>query len=101
MKAEKILLWLKCTIHHAYGLLNWRWTVSPLPGIPSLDITTRGMQVMLPRALEQPLLLPKDMEAYRHFNQQKLVMSLKRDLVMVSSLIYCTILKLIWQQKSN
>ena len=40
-------------------------------------------------ALEQPLLLPKDMEAYRHFNQQELFLSLKRDLAMVSSLIYC------------
>ena len=42
-------------------------------------------------ALEQPLLLPKDMEAYRHFSQQELFLSLKRDLAMVSSLIYCPI----------
>ena len=40
-------------------------------------------------ALEQPLLLPKDLEAYRHFNQQELFLSLKRDLAMVSGLIYC------------
>ena len=40
-------------------------------------------------ALEQPLLLPKDMEAYRHFNKQELFLSLKRDLAMVRSLIYC------------
>ena len=40
-------------------------------------------------ALEQPLLLLKDMEAYRCFNQQELFLSLKRDLAMVSSLIYC------------
>ena len=40
-------------------------------------------------ALEQPLLLPKDMEAYRRFNQQELFLSLKRDLAMVSNLIYC------------
>ena len=39
--------------------------------------------------LEQPLLLPKDMKAYRRFDQQKLFLSLKRDLAMVSSLIYC------------
>ena len=39
-------------------------------------------------ALEQPLLLPKDMEAYRRFNQHELFLSLKRDLVMVDSLIY-------------
>ena len=39
-------------------------------------------------ALEQPLLLPKDMEAYSNFNQQELFLSLKRDLAMVSDLIY-------------
>ena len=36
------------------------------------------------KALEQPLLLPKDMEAYRNFNHPELFLSLKRDLVMVS-----------------
>ena len=39
-------------------------------------------------ALEQPLLLPKDMEAYRNFSQPKLFLSLKRDLAMVSDLIH-------------
>ena len=38
-------------------------------------------------ALEQPLLLPKDMEAYRNFNHPELFLSLKRDLAMVSYLI--------------
>ena len=42
-------------------------------------------------ALEQPLLLPKDMEAYRNSSQQELFLSLKRDLAMVSDLIYCPI----------
>ena len=37
-------------------------------------------------ALEQPLFLPKDMEAYRNFNHPKLFLSLKRDLAMVSCL---------------
>ena len=32
-----------------YGLLNWRWTVSPSLEILPLDITIGGMQVMLPR----------------------------------------------------
>ena len=41
--------------------------------------------------LEQPLLLPKDMEAYRNFSQQELLLSLKRDLAMISGLIYCPI----------
>ena len=35
-------------------------------------------------ALEQPLLLPKDMEAYRNFNHPELFLSLERDLAMVS-----------------
>ena len=39
--------------------------------------------------LEQPLLLPKDTKAYKRFNQQELFLSLKKDLAMVSSLIYC------------
>ena len=39
-------------------------------------------------ALEQPLLLPKDMEAYRNFNQPEFFLSLKRDLAMVSDLIH-------------
>ena len=42
-------------------------------------------------ALEQPLLLPKDMEAYRNFSQHELFLSLKRDLAMVSGLTYCPI----------
>ena len=43
------------------------------------------------KALEQPLFLPKDMEAYRSFSQQELFLSLERDLAMVSGLIYCPI----------
>ena len=39
-------------------------------------------------ALEQPLLLPKDMESYRSFTQPELFLSLKRDLAMVSDLIH-------------
>ena len=35
-------------------------------------------------ALEQPLLLPKDIEAYKNFNHPELFLSLKRDLAMVS-----------------
>ena len=43
-------------------------------------------------ALEQPLLLPKDMEVYRNFNHSKLFLSLKRDLAMVSCWIHCSTL---------
>ena len=36
-------------------------------------------------ALEQPLLLPKDMDVVRKLKQYELFMSLKRELAMVSS----------------
>ena len=39
-------------------------------------------------ALEQPLLLPKDMVAYRNFSQPELFLSLMKNLAMVSDLIY-------------
>ena len=42
-------------------------------------------------ALEQPLLLPKDMESYRSFTHLELFLSLKRDLTMVSDLIHRSI----------
>ena len=42
-------------------------------------------------ALELPLFLSKDMEAYRSFNHPELFLSLKRDLAMVSYLIHCSI----------
>ena len=42
-------------------------------------------------ALEQPFLLPKDMEAYKNFNHLELFLSFKRDLAMVSYLIHCSI----------
>ena len=41
-------------------------------------------------ALEQALLLPKDIEAYKNFNHPELFLSLKRDLAMVSDWIYCS-----------
>ena len=46
-------------------------------------------------ALEQPLILLKDIEAYRNFNYPELFLSLKRDLAMVSSLIHCSTLILL------
>ena len=39
-------------------------------------------------ALEQPLLLPKDVDAARKVKQHELFMSLKKDLAMVSSQSY-------------
>ena len=39
-------------------------------------------------ALEQPVLLPRDMEVYRQFSQPELFLSLKRDLAMVRQFIF-------------
>ena len=43
---------------------------------------------LVAKTLEQPLLLPKDMEAYRNFNHPELFLSLKRDLAMVSDSVH-------------
>ena len=51
----------------------------------------RGHAGHVVETLEQPLLLPKEMESYRNFSQHELFLSLKRDLAMVSGLIYCPI----------
>ena len=47
-----------------------------------------GYAGLVAEALEQPLLLPQDMEAYRAFNHPELFLSLKRDLAMVSDSIH-------------
>ena len=44
-----------------------------------------GHAGLVAEVLEQPLLLPKDMKAYRSFNHPELFLSLKRDLAMVSN----------------
>ena len=58
-------------------------------GVPiAFDATLRhycgGHAGLLAEALEQPLLLPQDMVAYRNYNHPDLFLSLKRDLAMVS-----------------
>ena len=59
-------------------------------GLPSLRTPLSGSSkevhsAYIAKVLEQPLLLPKDMDAVRKLKQQDLFMSLKRDLTMVSS----------------
>ena len=44
----------------------------------------RGHSAHVAESLEQPLLLPKDMEALRKLKQHDLFLSLKRDLALVS-----------------
>ena len=54
----------------------------------TFDATLRhyrgGHAGLVAEALEQSLLLPQDMAAYRSFNHPELFLSLKRDLAMVS-----------------
>ena len=54
----------------------------------AIDATFRhfrgGHAGLLAEALEQPLLLPLDMAAYKSFNHPDLFLSLKRDLAIVS-----------------
>ena len=45
----------------------------------------RGYSTHVAEALEQPLLLSKDMDVVRKLKQHELFMSLKRELAMVSS----------------
>ena len=67
-----------------------------IPYNSSIREYNRGRAGYVAEALEQPLLLPRDMEAYRRFSQPELFLSLKRDLAMVSNsftvlLIYLTL----------
>ena len=60
---------------------------APIPWNASVREYQRGRAGYITEALEQPMLLPRDMDAYRRFSQNKLFLSLKRDLVMVKQLI--------------
>ena len=62
-------------------------------GLPiAMDATLRhfrgGHASLMAEALQQPLLLPQDMAAYRSFNHPDLFLSLKRDLAMVSNSVH-------------
>ena len=67
--------------------------VLEVDGMPIVfDATLRhyrgGHADLMAGALQQPLLLPQDMAAYRSFNHPDLFVSLKRDLAMVSNSTY-------------
>ncbi|XP_065623824.1 uncharacterized protein LOC136065073 [Quercus suber] len=47
-----------------------------------------GRAGLIAEALEQPLLLPRDMESYRRFNQYELFMSLKKDLAIITQQVF-------------
>ena len=60
-----------------------------MDGIPILWGTSvrefqKGRAGYIAESLEQPLLLPKDIDGYRRFSQNDLFLSLKRDLSMVN-----------------
>ena len=56
-----------------------------IPWNASVRKFQRGHSAHKAEALEQPLLLPKDMDVLRKMRQPDLFMSLKRDIAMVSS----------------
>ena len=60
---------------------------APIPWNASVGEYQRGQAGYIAEALEQPMLLPRDMEAYRHFLQNELFLSPKRDIAMVRQLI--------------
>ena len=59
-------------------------------------VSQRGHAAHIAKALEKPLLLPKEMDAVKKMRQQDLFVSLKRDLALVSILsdIYLFILNI-------
>ena len=57
---------------------------APITYDSTIRQSSRGHSMYLAQALEQPLLLPKDMDVLRRMRQPDLVMSLKRDLAIVS-----------------
>ena len=59
-----------------------------IPWNASVREFQRGHSAYIAKALEQPFLLPKDMDAVTKLKQQDLFLSLKKDLAMVSSQPY-------------
>ena len=58
---------------------------APIPYESTIKESNGGHSMYLAQAVEQPLLLPKDMDAFRWIRQPDLLMSLKRDLAIVST----------------
>ena len=57
---------------------------APIPYDSTIKESSEGHSMYLAQALEQPLFLPKDMDALRRMKQPNLFMSLKKDLAMMS-----------------
>ena len=58
--------------------------MAPIPWGASIREFQKGRAGYIAEALEQPLLLPMDMDGYKRFSQIDLFLSLKRDLAMVN-----------------
>ena len=54
-----------------------------IPYTASVREYNKGRAGYIAEALEQPVLLSRDMEAYRRFSQPEFFLSLKRDLTIV------------------
>ncbi|XP_050285032.1 uncharacterized protein LOC126724597 [Quercus robur] len=59
-----------------------------IPYTASVREYNRGRAGYVAEALEQPLLLPRDMEAYRRCTQSELFLSLKRDLALITQQVF-------------
>ena len=59
---------------------------APIPWGASVRELQEGRAGHIAEALDQPLLLPKDMDGYKRFKQNDLFLSLKRDLAIVNFL---------------
>lgn len=57
---------------------------TPISWETSLRNYDGGRAGYVAEVLEQPLILPHDMDSYRRFNQQELFLSLKKDIAMVT-----------------
>ena len=62
---------------------------APIPWGASVREFQKRRDGYIAEALEQPLLLPKDMDAYMRFTQNDLFLSLNRDLAMVNNSSTC------------
>ena len=60
---------------------------APLPSDASIQDFQQGMVGYVADAVEQSLLLPKDMADYRSMRQHEVFLGLKRDLAMVSKFL--------------
>ena len=67
---------------------------APIPYDASIWDVQRGHANYLVQALQQPLLLPRDMKSIQRIRQPDLFMSLKRDLAMVSCIFPTQVFKI-------